>query len=67
MEEQKPARRVRIDLSTPAETAIRLAVSIIENNMPPDVRLTKAQTLLDEARNLVADFIDEQIKGTSYD
>ena len=52
-------RRIRLDLSEPAELAIRKAVDEVEK-IGADVRLTKAVNLLDEARELVADFIDDQ-------
>lgn len=52
-----PPRRSRIDRFVPAEKAIYDAVGVIET-MPPDVRLTRAQIKLQEARALVADFVD---------
>lgn len=52
-------RRIRLDLSEPAELAIRKAVDEVEK-IGADVRLTEAVNLLDKARELVADFIDEQ-------
>lgn len=52
-----PPRRIRIDKLTPAELAIRNAVVLIEE-MPADVRLSEAQTLLQQARDKVADFVD---------
>ncbi len=51
-------RRNRLDLSTPAELAIRNAVDEVEK-IGADVRLTNAIILLDQARELVADFVDE--------
>lgn len=54
-------RRNRLDLNTKTELAIREAVSEIEK-IGADERLTKAQTLLDQARELVADYIDDQLK-----
>jgi hypothetical protein len=50
-------RRIRIDLNEPAELAIRNAVNEVEK-MPGDIRLTQAVILLSQARELVADFID---------
>lgn len=50
-------RRNRLDLSEPAELAIRKAVDEVEK-IGADVRLTKAINLLHKARELVADFID---------
>lgn len=55
-------RRVRLDQSTPAETAIRGALRAVED-LPPDVRLTDAVVLLQAARESVADFVDG-IRGT---
>lgn len=52
-------RRIRLDLNTPTELAIYEVMQMVEK-MPPDVRLTNAGIKLQEARNLVADFIDEQ-------
>jgi cell fate (sporulation/competence/biofilm development) regulator YlbF (YheA/YmcA/DUF963 family) len=51
-------RRVRLDLMTPAEKAIYDAGQEIEK-LGADVRLTEAVVLLMEARNKVADFIDD--------
>jgi hypothetical protein len=50
-------RRARIDLFTPAEKAIRDALLAVEA-AGCDERLTKAVTLLDDAREWVADFVD---------
>lgn len=50
-------RRITIDLNKPAELAIRNAMLEIEK-LPADVRLTDAIVKLDEARNLVADYVD---------
>lgn len=50
-------RRNRLDLCTPAEKAIYEATYEIEK-IGADVRLTEAQNLLDKARNLIADYID---------
>jgi hypothetical protein len=50
-------RRHRLDLNQPAELAIYNAMQEVEK-MPADERLTKAVTLLSEAKNLVADYID---------
>lgn len=52
-------RRARIDLYVPAETAIREAMLAVEA-MGADVLLTKAVTLLDEARTAVADYVDRK-------
>lgn len=58
-------RRIRLDLMTPTEKAIYDVQQMVEK-MPPDIRLTLAGEKLREARNLVGDFIDEQLKGTSF-
>ncbi len=50
-------RRIRIDLQTPAEAAIRAAVDAVEA-LPPDVRLTEAVKLLGAAREKVSDYVD---------
>lgn len=50
-------RRCRIDLYTPAEAAIRQAMLAVEG-VGADVRLTKAVTLLAEAKDMVADYVD---------
>lgn len=42
---------------TPAETAITDAMAAVEA-MPPDLRLTDAVVLLQQARDKVADFVD---------
>lgn len=59
--ENEIPRRVRLDLNTPAELAIYNAMIEVEK-MPADVRLTNAVIKLSEAKNLVADFVDEQSK-----
>jgi hypothetical protein len=56
-------RRNRLDLSEPAELAIRKSVDEVEK-IGADVRLTEAVILLDKARELVADFIDEQLNNS---
>lgn len=58
-------RRIRIDLNEPVELAIRNAINEVEK-VGADIKLTKAVCLLDEAKNLVSDFIDEQ-KLKSYE
>ena len=50
-------RRQRLDKCTPAELAIYNAVDKVEK-FGADVKLTEAVTKLDEARSLVADFVD---------
>lgn len=51
-------RRNRLDLNTPAEKAIYDAIQEVEK-VGADTRLTGAVIKLSEARNLVADFVDE--------
>jgi hypothetical protein len=50
-------RRNRLDLCTPAEIAIFQAMQEVEK-IGADVKLTKAVTLLAEAKECVADFVD---------
>ena len=52
-------RRNQLDKCTPAELAIYKAMEEVEK-IGADVRLTDAITKLNEALNLVADFVDEQ-------
>lgn len=52
-----PLRRCDILRATPTEKAIRDAVRAVEA-MPGDTRLSTAVTLLEAARELVADFVD---------
>ena len=51
-------RRIRMDRWAPAEHAIHEAVEAVERT-GADVRLTRAVMLLQEARTLVADFVDD--------
>lgn len=57
MSDQPTPRRIRLDRCTSAELAIYHAMEAVEA-LPPDVRLTKAVTLLRDARERVADFVD---------
>ena len=50
-------RRIRVDLMSKAELAIRNAINVVEE-MPADVRLTDAVILLGKAKDRVADYID---------
>jgi SHS2 domain-containing protein len=50
-------RRIRLDLMTPAELAIYNAMLEVEK-IGADKRLTEAVIKLQDARTLVADFID---------
>jgi hypothetical protein len=52
-------RCAQLEHMTPAERTIYDAVVLIEG-LGADVRLTRAQTLLCEARELVAAWVDEQ-------
>jgi hypothetical protein len=58
-------RRIQLELMTPAEKAIYDASLEVEK-VGADERLTKAVVLLSEARNLVADYVDEQIHERLY-
>jgi hypothetical protein len=60
MSDTNPPRRIRIDLMTPAETAIHVAMREVEK-AGADVRLTDAIVLLQQAREKVADYHDEVI------
>lgn len=57
-------RRSRLDLNTEAEIIINDAIQEIEK-MGADEGLTKAQMLLDQAKNLVSDYIDNEINSLS--
>lgn len=52
-------RRARLDFNTPAELAIRKAIDTVEEAGAHQL-LTEAVILLDQAREKVADFVDEQ-------
>lgn len=54
----KIPRRVYVEKMVPAELAIRNAMLEIEK-LPPDTRLTEAIVMLDKAKNLVSDFVDD--------
>lgn len=54
-------RRIRIDLMSPAELAIHNAMAEVEK-AGADVLLTKAVVLLQEAKDRVADFVDQEMK-----
>ena len=54
-------RRNRLDLCTPAEIAIFNTIQEVEK-VGASEGLTEAVILLDKARNLVADFVDNTIK-----
>ncbi len=54
-----PTRRCRLDMLSPTELAIVEAMRLVEG-MGADVRLTSAVVLLQQARDKVADYIDER-------
>jgi hypothetical protein len=54
------SRRARLDLMRPIELKIYKVMEEVKR-MPADMRLTEAAILLDKARNLVSDFIDEKL------
>ena len=59
----KIPRRIRLDLITPAELAIYEAVQAVEK-AGADERLTEAVILLGKAKDLVSDYVDEQLDIT---
>jgi hypothetical protein len=52
-------RRIQLEKLTQAELAIRAAVIAVEK-MGCDTRLTRAVVLLGEAKDQVADFVDDK-------
>lgn len=63
MAENEIPRRIRLDLMTPAERAITDAGAAVEK-AGCDVRLTDALNLLWQARDKVADFVDDQHRAS---
>lgn len=63
MPDNKFPRRSCIYLLTPAEKAVWDAAQAVEN-LGADVRLTDAVVLLQQARERLADYFDEQIQNT---
>jgi hypothetical protein len=59
--EYEAPRRSRKDLMWPSELAITDAIYEVEK-MGADIRLTNAEIKLMEARNLIADYIDDKPK-----
>ena len=57
-------RKIRLDLMTPPEVALRAAMAAVEA-MPADTRLTNASVKVGEALALVSDYVDEQMRGVS--
>jgi hypothetical protein len=53
------SRRSKMYLWTPAELSIFNSIQEVEKS-GYDIRLTQAIALLDKARNLVADYVEEQ-------
>lgn len=53
-------RRYQLDKLTPAEVVIYNAILMVDE-LEADVRLTDAIIKLNEAKHLVADFVDEQL------
>jgi len=64
MEVNEFPRRIRIELLTPAEAAIRAAVDAVEAAGCHEL-LTEAVILLQQAREKVADYVDAQILITA--
>jgi hypothetical protein len=64
MSDNKFPRRSCIYLLTPAEKAVWDAAQAVEA-LGADVRLTDAVVLLQQAREKLADYFDEQIQNTS--
>lgn len=54
-------RKIRQDLSVPAEIAIGNAIQQIEK-LGADVRLTDAVVLLGKAKDKVSEYIDEELE-----
>ena len=63
---EKIPRKIRLDLATPPEVAIRAAMTAVEA-MSADVRLTNAGHALGKALELVSDYVDEQMGTVSMD
>lgn len=60
MAENSIPRRNRLDKNTPAELSINNAVQEVEN-IGADVKLTEAINLLHKAKDLVGDFVDNEM------
>lgn len=54
-------RRGRLDLNTPTELTIRKAMDSVEE-LGAGIKLTQAGIKLQEALDLVADYVDENLK-----
>jgi hypothetical protein len=55
-------RKIRLDLATPTEVAIRAAMAAVEG-MGADVLLTKASRHLADALDAVSSYVDGQMRG----
>lgn len=55
-------RRNRLDLNIPAEAAIQNAIWEVEK-VGADVKLTEVVILLGKAKDLLSDYVDENIKN----
>lgn len=65
MSDEKLPRRSRVDLQTNPERVLYNAVGVIEN-MGADIRLTEAVTLIEKARSLVSEVVDEQLREVKF-
>lgn len=63
MSETNVPRRIQLNLLTPAETAIHVAMIEVEK-VGADPRLTDAIVLLQQAREKVGDYLDERLLNT---
>jgi len=59
-------RKIRLDLATPPEVALRAALAAVEA-MPADTRLTAASLKVQEALDLVSTYVNEQMRNVSLD
>lgn len=55
-------RRIRLDLATPPEVAIRAAIAAVEA-LTPDSRLTQALGALGQALDHVSTYVDEKMRA----
>lgn len=59
-------RKIRLDLATPTEVALRAALRAVEA-MPADVRLTEACVHVSAALDIVSRYVDEQMVNAGLD
>ena len=59
-------RKIRLDLATPPEVAIRAAMTAVES-MSAHPRLSRAGLLLSQALDLVSDYVDEQMRAVDIE